>query len=241
MNKFWELTPIKFLLLTITSHISLAWLLFFGSIYNVIATILIAIFILLFVSVPFSHRYLSHKSWNPPDWYKTLASILTVFSFTGSTISRTVVHRQHHAFVDESRDPHSPFLVHWLKIYFPYFNQTKINLALARDLTSDILHRNIHQYYLLIVLVVFLLLIFTFGLNWALAIAIAPGALCWMNVCILNTIGHQEKGGSNSLLLSFLTLGEGNHKYHHEHPNDPNPGQGSFDPAYTVIKIFNKK
>lgn len=241
MNKFWELTPIKFLSITLLSHISLLWIIITGSWIHISLSIVISILMMLLVSVPFYHRYLSHKSWNPPEWYKVVASFLGVFCFTGSTLSRTVIHRQHHAFVDTDRDPHSPFNVRWIKIYFPYFNQIKINLLLARDLTTDPMHRFIHYYYILIIVSVFCVLWILLGFTWAVSLSIAPGALCWMNVCMLNIFGHTAYCGSNSRLLNLLTLGEGNHKYHHAHPNDPNSGRHSFDPAYLIIKLLNKK
>ena len=54
--------------------------------------------------------------------------------------------------------------------------------------------------------------------------------------------GHSLEGNSiNSTLLSWLTFGEGNHKFHHENPTNPNIGQGSFDPVYVIIKLLEKK
>lgn len=239
--KIFELTPLKFLFLTIVSHLGFLYTLVWGQWQHIVATFVMAYCILLFASVTYYHRYLSHRSWNPPEWYKIFASFFGILSFTGSTISRTVIHRQHHGFVDDWRDPHSPFLVSPWKIYFPYFNQKKINLSLARDIATQKMHKFIHEYYILLIIVAYLI-VWVFSNNlWAVAIIIAPGALCWLNVCILNIYGHKQKGGSNSKLLSFITLGEGNHKYHHDHPDDPNPGQGYHDPSWVLIRILSKK
>jgi len=238
--KLWELTSQKFFALTIISHISFLYLLVDGSYLQIVAAFAIAFVIILFSSVIVYHRYLSHRSWNCPRWYEIVASILGIFSFTGSTISRTVTHRQHHAFTDELKDPHSPFLVHWSRIYFPIFNQQKLNINLAKDLITDKLHRTIHTYYLLFVILGFLIIYCISTFNWAIALTIAPGALCWANVCILNIFGHSNIKGTNSSILSFITLGEGNHKYHHSNPTQANTGQNNFDLAYQVIKLIEK-
>ena len=112
-NKLWELTSKKFLALTILSHVSLMYVLILLPVLHLLCVITIAILILLFASVPVYHRFLSHRSWNCPRWYEIFASIFGVFSFTGSTISRTVTHRQHHAFADTDKDPHSPVQGKW--------------------------------------------------------------------------------------------------------------------------------
>lgn len=241
IDKIWELTSNKFFVLTLVSHIGFVFLLFFGSAFQIISTLLTAFLILLLASVPVYHRFLSHRSWNCPRWYEVFASLLGMFSFTGSTISRTVTHRQHHAFVDTDKDPHSPQFTHWLRIYFPIFNKKKISSNLARDLIADPLHRVIHKYYLLFVLTAFLIVFLIFNFNWAVALTIAPGALCWANVCILNIFGHSDVNGTNNKLLSILTLGEGNHNDHHIDPANPNTGGSDFDLSYFIIKIVEVK
>ena len=240
-DKLWELTSRKFFALTILSHVSLAYVIISMPVFHILSTIVVAFLILLFASVPVYHRYLSHRSWNCPRWYETLASVVGVFSFTGSTISRTVTHRQHHAFVDTDKDPHSPLLSPWYKIYFPFFNQRKINSNLAKDLISDPLHRHIHKFYLLIILAGYIVVWTLAGVNWAITLTIAPGALCWANVCFLNIFGHQSNGGTNSGILSFVTLGEGNHKYHHTNPTASNTGGDDFDLAYQLIRLVERK
>jgi stearoyl-CoA desaturase (Delta-9 desaturase) len=239
-NKVWELTSRKFLALTIFSHVSLMYVLISLPVLHLLCVITIAILILLFSSVPVYHRFLSHRSWNCPRWYEIFASIFGVFGFTGSTISRTVTHRQHHAFADTDKDPHSPLFSPWYKIYFPFFNQKRINSNLAKDLISDPLHRNIHKFYLLIILTGYTVAWMLFDFNWAITLIIAPGSLCWANVCILNIFGHQTIGGTNSSTLSFITLGEGNHKYHHASPTQSNTGNDRFDIAYLLIKLIEK-
>lgn len=237
---FGILTREKFFALTLISQISFLYILFFGSVTQLISAVIISIILIICCSSIVYHRYISHKSWNCPRWYEIFASILGIFAFTGSTITRTAIHRQHHAFVDVNRDPHSPHIIGQFKVYYPFFNKMNVSSTYARDLLTDPLHKIIHQYYVYFIIIFFICGLILTDLQWAVALILSPGALCWINVCILNTIGHKEKGGTNSFLLSLFTLGEGNHKYHHENPTDPNTG-GLFDPGYLIIKILNKK
>lgn len=240
ISKLWELTSKKFLALTLISHVSLIYVLFLGSLLQIFFLFFLTFIIILLSSVPVYHRFLSHRSWNCPRWYEIFASFLGIFSFTGSTISRTTVHRQHHAFVDTKKDPHSPFFVSWYKIYFPFFNQIKIYSNLSKDLIKDPLHKFIHKFYLLIVLIGFLFVLIVLDLSWALTLTLAPGALCWANVCTLNIFGHKNIGGTNNKLLSIITLGEGNHKDHHLNPTKSNSEDRSFDLSYQIIKAVTK-
>jgi stearoyl-CoA desaturase (delta-9 desaturase) len=240
--KIFELDNKKLILLTIISHACLLLVFFAGTFLQIISTISVSIAITLFASTVTYHRLLSHRSWKAPRWFEIFGSVLGVFSFTGSTISRTAVHRMHHAFVDTEKDPHSPKHVGRLFVYFPVKNNNNISPKLVSDLLRDPLHKNIHKYYLLIVTIVFLLAVEAFGLFWAVSLIIAPGALCWVSTALLNMYGHSLDGtATNSKLLSLATFGEGNHKFHHEFPTEANIGQGSFDPGYAVIKFLEKK
>lgn len=241
LNKMWELTPLKFLLLTVVSHLSFLYVVLQGSMIDIFITVSISFLIILFSSVPVYHRYISHRSWNCPRWYEIVATIVGVFSFTGSTIIRTVTHRQHHAYTDTDKDPHSPFFMKWYEMYFPYLKTVKLHIGLARDIATDPLHKYVHKFYLLIIASTFLLVSLLLGLHWAFVLVLAPGALCWLNVCVLNIFGHREKGGSDSKVLSFFTLGEGNHKYHHKDPTQSNTGGNDFDLSYLIIRLIEHK
>ncbi len=240
--KIFELNNKKLVCLILISHASLLGILFFGNIFQIATTILISVLITLLASTVTYHRLLSHRSWNAPRWYEIFGTLLGIFSFTGSSISRTAVHRMHHAYVDTEKDPHSPKHVGRFFVYFPIKNNNKINPRLVSDLLRDPIHKFVHHWYLAIILLTFLSLYFLCGIWWAISLSIAPGALCWLSIAILNIAGHSVNGYPiDNGLVSWLTFGEGNHKYHHDHPNDPNIGQGSFDPGYAVIKLLKNE
>lgn len=239
-----QFTNYRFLLLQIIAHISLLVVLVFGSWIQIATTIGIFFFITLFGSTVTYHRLLSHRSWNAPYWYEVFGTVLGIFSFTGTPITRTLAHRYHHAYTDTIKDPHSPRILGPYLTYFPMLTEKKLSPMLVRDLLHSKLHVFIHNYYLNIILSVIVLSTLLFGWMWTIVLFVAPGALCWNNISICNIFCHYGKEGDDikqSRFLALLTFGEGFHKHHHESPNDPNFGGKQFDIGYAVIKLFERK
>lgn len=239
-----EFTRHKFLALILISHLSLLYILVFGSIWQIFAAIAMASLIITVASTATYHRLLSHRSWNAPRWFEIFGTLLGVLSFTGTSITRTVIHRYHHSFTDTEKDPHSPLVLGIFKTYFPMLQEdVKFDLRVVADLLRDPFHRNLHRYYFLILItfIAFALLIFT--PSWAIALFIAPGALCWMNISICNIFCHLGKKETivDSRLLAILTFGEGWHKYHHDNPLAADFGQGKWDPGFWVVRLFERK
>lgn len=240
--KIFELTNKKLIALILLSHISMAGIVVYGTLIQILSAVFISAFITLFASTVTYHRLLSHRSWNSPKWFEYFGSLLGVFSFSGSTISRTAIHRTHHKYVDKPGDPHSPKLHGRFFVYFPIKDNENISPRMVSDLLRSPLHRFIHKYYLAVILITFLILYLFFNFTWAVTLSIAPGSLCWLSICLLNMYGHNLEGSSvNRKILSVFTFGEGNHKFHHDNPNEANIGQGSFDPGYAVIKLLQRK
>jgi stearoyl-CoA desaturase (delta-9 desaturase) len=190
------------------------------------------------------HRLLSHRSWNAPYWYEIFGTLLGIFSFTGTPITRTLAHRYHHAYTETNNDPHSPRVHGIVLAYLPMLKNEKLNPLIVRDLLNHKFHRFIHENYLTIIITTLLTSLLLFGFIWTVVFFVAPGALCWMNISICNIGCHW--GGDNdpikqSKLLAWLTFGEGYHEYHHDKPNDPNFGNGKFDIGYFFIKLLEKK
>lgn len=238
------LTNNRFLALLIFSHLCFVGLLFFGSMTQIVTTVGIAIFITLFSSTIVYHRLLSHRSWNAPYWYEVFGTIIGIFSFTGTPITRTLAHRYHHAYTETKKDPHSPRAHGIFLAYLPMLKKEKLNPLIVRDLLNHKLHRFIHENYLNIILLTLGTSLLLFGFVWTIVLFVAPGTLCWMNISLCNIGCHWGKDDDpikQSRLLAWLTFGEGFHRHHHDQPNDPNFGNGSFDIGYFFIKLLEKK
>lgn len=235
-----RLTNRNFFCLQVAAHIGLGCLLFFGSLYQILLAIGIASFILLFSSTIIYHRFLSHKSWAAPRWFEIFSTCIGIFSFTGSSIVRTLSHRYHHAYSDTAQDPHSPRFRGIFYTYFPMLKENKYNPMLVKDLLSDKFHQVIHKNYLNIILTTITISYFLLGLEWTVTLFVAPGALCWVNISLCNIAchwGNNKDPIKQSRALAWLTFGEGFHQYHHSHPNDPNFSQSNIDIGYYAIKL----
>lgn len=235
-----KLTNRNFFCLQLAAHIGLGCLLFFGSLYQILLSFGIASFILLFSSTIIYHRFLSHRSWAAPRWFEMFSTCIGIFSFTGSSIVRTLSHRYHHAYSDTAQDPHSPRIRGIFYTYFPMLKENKYNPLLVKDLLSDKFHQFIHKNYLNIILITIIVSYFLLGPLWTITVFVAPGALCWINISLCNIVCHWGNNGDpikQSKVLAWLTFGEGFHQHHHSHPNDANFGQNNIDIGYYAIKI----
>lgn len=244
-----KLTNKRFFYLQIAAHTGLIYLLIVGSIYQILTTIGIASFILLFSSTIMYHRYLSHKSWDSPRWFEIFSTCIGIFSFTGSSVVRTLSHRYHHAYSDTDKDPHSPRFNNIFYTYFPMLKENTYNPMLVKDLLSDKFHMLIHKYYLIIILTTITISCIIIGPLWTIAVLVAPGAVCWTNISLCNIACHWgEKDAliKQNKILAWATFGEGYHRHHHHSPNDPNFGKDKIDIGYLAIKLvlflnnFNK-
>lgn len=240
-----ELDRYKHFAVVCISHIALLYTLIFCSWPQIGVMLVLHIVNIWLAGTVTYHRLLSHRSWNAPRWFEIFGTLLGVFSFTGSNITRTVIHRQHHAWPDSRRDPHSPWINNFWQQYFPMMSyKGKVNFNLGRDLANDPFHAFVHKYYLLIALIGFLFVWIPFGIDWAVATVLAPGALSWMTVTLGNTLCHlgsdEKERACDNWFIVLIGFGEGWHGYHHRHPQMANFGQGKFDPGWWIIKLLEK-
>lgn len=242
----WELKKYKYFFLVVASHLALLYTLFYGNTAQIISMLSLHILNIWIAGTVTYHRLLSHRSWNAPKWFEVFGTILGIFSFTGSSITRVIFHRQHHLYPDSEKDPHSPWINTLWQQYFPmlYYNG-KINLKLGRDIYRDPFHKFIHEKYLLIIGITFLVVGLLAGFDWAIATVLAPGCLSWFTIFLGNTLCHLGKDSQDrsrdDLLIVLLGFGEGWHGYHHRNPNDPQFSKGKFDPGWFIIKLLEKQ
>ena len=68
------------------------------------------------------HRFLSHRAFKCPKWFEYLMVFLGQIMMVGSAILWVATHREHHAYTDTEKDPHSPshkgyFYAHFLQVF----------------------------------------------------------------------------------------------------------------------------
>lgn len=239
-----RLTWFSFLVLVILGHLGFFYILFAGTQGQILSVFALFIFECMFCSTAIYHRLLSHRSWNAPRWIEVTGTFFGIFTFTGSSITRTLSHRYHHQYSDTEKDPHSPKIMGIFKTYFPMLDKDrKMDLRVVQDLMKDPFHRWSHKHYLHIIIGAFAFCYISFGFKWAVALTIAPAALSWMNISICNIFchpGQNEKEIRNSFLLALITFGEGWHYNHHKEPDNPNFGDSRLDIGYLAVKIMRK-
>ena len=148
----------------------------------------------------------------------------------GSTLAWAGMHRQHHKYSDKSLDPHSPVDTQTpIKSFFmSYIGLWKIYVArpeFTGDLRRDDLHKFLHRYYFLIIMLWCLLLAMINPLL-VLFMYTVPAVFCFHAASLIVTAGHTSgtrdyktsDNSRNNILLHWVTWGEGLHNLHHAQP-----------------------
>lgn len=237
----WLMTMNKYntgiLFLQIVAHLSLVPMVLYGDWYHY----LIAIFIYflsgcLGMTMTY-HRLLSHKSWNPPKFIEYLFSLFATIGLTGPAISWVAVHREHHAFTDTEKDPHSPnykgrFYSHVLSMFI------KPKITYAKHLLKDKFYQTQHTYYFQINLLYafFLYLIDPFAVIYAWLV---PAAILWNAGSSIVSLSHRNFSTHNDIILAILVWGEGYHKNHHG--NVKSSRFGKVDCGGLLINLLTRK
>lgn len=201
------------------------------------------------MSVTF-HRLLTHRSFVTSKWFEYFGTFCATIGLTGSSITWTAAHRQHHASADKPKDPHSPvilgyFRAQWLSMFSP------INMHKS-PVIRDRVHQLFHKHYLEINLLYAGVVFAVFGVWGLLNLYLVPAAVLWNAGSLINTICHTTWLGyrrynvpdksTNNPVLGLLMWGEGWHNNHHRFQNRPNIGEKWYeiDIGYYLIKLLKK-
>lgn len=196
------------------------------------------------------HRLLTHRSFKTSKFFEYLGTIFATLGLTGSSITWTAVHRQHHVYADRKGDPHSPSVLGYLKAQWgSMFSPVDIKRS---PVLRDKFHIFMHKYYFHINLI-WALILYIVGGVWALTtLYIVPACVLWNAGSLINTVCHTPLLGYknyevrdnsvNNPLLGIFMWGEGWHNNHHKFQNRPNIGERwfEFDMGYLVIKLIRK-
>jgi len=220
----------------------------------------------LFGQTFYLHRYSAHKMFTMNKFWEKFWYVYTWLTQGSSYLNArayAILHRMHHAFSDTEKDPHTPhffkevfsMMMHTRKIYNgvatgtlpvdPKFDKNypeykKID-KVADHLITRILFAGLYIGFYLV-----------FAGHWALYLLLPIHFLMGpVQGAVVNWAGHkygyrnfpQEKDQSkNTLLVDFLMLGELFQNNHHHAAARANFASKwwEIDPAYPIIKIFDK-
>ena len=252
-----EKAQYKILLGVITCQASLVYMIFTGTM--IAWAIAFFVYFLMFglgVSL-LNHRILSHKSVVVTSAITN--HILLFFStvmMQGSTLAWVGMHREHHAYSDTPKDPHSPSNVGFWASYWLSMMHTP-NIRFVKDLLRDGRIQQYHTHYWKINFAYSAVLLLLFGPYGVIIGHLVPAAMTWHGVSIVNAVSHVDatfptiigyknfETGDNSKnipIAGYLTFGEGWHNNHH---NDPSSVSFSttwweFDLIGIIGKLINK-
>lgn len=231
----WSVT--LFLILNpIISVLVLILYLIFSTSYNLNQILGVSIFALVFslltnLSITMGyHRLYSHKSFEAHPVLEWILLFISSGAFQGSALKWASDHRIHHKFEDTDKDPYSIKKGFWYAHMGWMMTHDAVSLPVrAPDLEKNKLIKFQHDHYLLCAIVVgyfFPLLIGWLLNNAILGIVLAGGIrifLTQQSTFFVNSLSHTlgkttysiEKTAKDSLIVAFLTHGEGYHNFHH--------------------------
>ena len=240
-------------LLTILVFVSSVIGLFFVE-YNIsnIITMMISFYVLNILGVwMMMHRYYSHKSFELHPVLKWMFTVIAVLTGRGSILGWVYLHRLHHAYSDQERDPHSPHNLGYKMFGFGHMKKQEgeMKIFLVKELmTPEQLF--IHKWYMLLlipVLIIFALIdLQLFYWAW-----VVPTMLIQFSTNNFNYFGHthgyrnyETKDQSrNNILLWPIILGEAWHNNHHADAKNYSTRHKfwEIDPLEWLIKLICTK
>jgi fatty-acid desaturase len=198
------------------------------------------------------HRYYSHKSFAfRYKWIEWLFTCIALLAGRGSPLGWVYIHRQHHAYSDTEKDPHSPKYLGYKLFGFGHFKsqENDMQIFLVKDMMTKY-QLFIHKWYIGIILLVGVILALVsyqiFYFIWIL-----PVFLVGISQSNFNYFGHisgyrnfetKDDSRNNKWLFPFI-LGEAWHNNHHAKPKEYSTQVRSteFDPVMYVIEIVKNE
>jgi fatty-acid desaturase len=80
------------------------------------------------------HRYLAHKSYNTTALKEKILLLCAFLTGQGAALSWVAVHRNHHAYEDTDKDPHSPQFISYWRLVFGLFPRQEYKIAIIADM-----------------------------------------------------------------------------------------------------------
>jgi fatty-acid desaturase len=246
----WYKSPLLFF--QILTHLSIIPMIMYASTFDWIMAIVMYYLIGCWGIAITYHRLISHRSFKSPAWFTIIGLILGTLGGVGSTIQWICQHREHHAYADTDKDPHSPAggIKTFIKMHFmPMLIQSSPRYVI--DLLRDPLHKKFHEYYWHInfVYVAILLCVDPFAIVYAY---LFPAFLLWHAIASLGTFAHTNgfgyrststKDNSHNLwFLGYMAFGEGWHNNHHAKASDWQFGKKwwEFDLSACIIRLVKQ-
>lgn len=201
------------------------------------------------------HRLWAHKSYEAHALVRAFFLLVGASAWQGSALKWCSDHRKHHLKVDSDEDPYSISKGFWYAhMGWLFFKESVDQDAKAPDLEKDWMIRIQHNYYVPIAIFMSFgvpaWIGYFMGAPWAglliggvLRVVLTQQSTFLVN-SLTHTFGHQtyedDISARDSLLVAFLTHGEGYHNFHHKFQFDYRNGIRWYhwDPTKWTIRFL---
>jgi stearoyl-CoA desaturase (delta-9 desaturase) len=166
-----------------------------------------------YVGSDIMHFYFAHSKYkdNAQSYFYTFLTLCTAL---GSPISFSASHRQHHKFVDTDKDPHSPHVIGWKRVYFLNWESQTISPRSIADFARSKFQKQVHKHWFKLHIVIVILFA-----------AIDPRFVCFMlspfvmysfhTASAINVFAHLDGKSKNVPRMKILNWWGWNHGDHH--------------------------
>lgn len=200
----------------------LGWNIFFASVFAILTN--------LSITMGY-HRLFAHKSFEAHPILEAILLFISAGAFQGSALKWASDHRIHHRFEDTDKDPYSIKKGFWYAHMGWMMRNESVSIPIhAPDLEKNKLVMFQHNNYLVsAILVGYVLPMFIGHLLGSAALGLIIGGglrifLTQQSTFFVNSLSHTlgktpyslDKTAKDSLVVAFLTHGEGYHNFHHK-------------------------
>lgn len=199
------------------------------------------------------HRYFSHMSYVAHPLVEMFYIFVGAGCFQGSVLQWCTDHRRHHRKVDSHEDPYSINKGFWYAHLTWMFTKDPHHQGFAKDLEANKFIKFQHDYYPIVA--GFMGFVVPGLIAWALGLGfwggvLIPGllriVLSQHSTFLINSAAHcfgkqtytDKHTARDSIIMAFLTFGEGYHNFHHSFQIDYRNGTKWYhwDPTKWAIR-----
>lgn len=239
LNPYSKFTLISSLLL-IVAAISSVYSIILQQNYHILWWVFFVTHFLGGIESVYYHRYLSHRSWQPPKWLEYIFLTIGAGFHNLPAMFYAGGHRIHHKYSDVDGDIAGPTLSFKENLHVAVGGSPEVPFQYLKDMVEDkhLIFQTVH-YWSILAAVGFIWSLL-FGLDVFLFIVLVSR----LYMLLINYTFHYFKspwGGRDNNIMYVLGLtGEWLHEKHHIKPGDPKLG-GMFDIYYWLfVKHFPK-
>jgi fatty-acid desaturase len=200
------------------------------------------------------HRLLTHRGFKTPKWFEYCLTICGTLAMEGGAINWVVTHRIHHAFTEQTGDPHSPrdgrWWAHigWILRGTAQQHSDKVMRRYAPDLMNDRMHLLLNRLYFVPLIICGVVLLAWGGwpaLMWGVFFRVT---FALHSTWLVNSATHlwgsrrfeTSDDSTNNWWVALLTFGEGWHNNHHAYSRAARHGLAWYelDLNWVAIRAF---